>query len=493
MKHYKNLTESQFSPDVWLYQRTDVSKQNWYARIKLSGRTGHVVRSTKKTDFQHAHSIARSYWLEEVRAQALGTTTKLTFSNLADEFVSQFQASEHRIRVLTKILDLMRAHFGQQRISSIDEATFFDFVRRPSRKHTTYTTTTLQAYRGVLRQVLLYAVSRNYIPRVPPMTTSYHKYLKDVVSNDSCTAKGCSPEWFGRWQSFLRKITKPEDLEQRYKSSRLPIVRLRALYYVSYWSLIRPSTEITGLKWRDVTAKQHKGELFYVINVLHAKNNRGTGQKTRVAILPVEGARHLLEWENYCRANDLYHPQFPVFSGKWTQSEKTRGEAPKPVKMTAIRQLFRKLLAEMADWKTKEYPNGMHESYETARNAFLDHRGRRITFYSAARSTSITNQLRMGRPISELAELAGTSVQMIESHYRAEINASQASRYARLQSHKPYYERYRPKTVLYDQRKEWTSVPQLDDQVASVDTLQENETTRANETEYDWDSVLGYN
>jgi hypothetical protein len=186
-----------------------------------------------------------------------------------------------------------------------------------------------------------------------------------------------------------------------------------------------------------------------------------------------------------------------VFPGRWTSDAKSRGEKPPRLQMECIGTLFKKLLNEMADWKTSgEYKNGMRHHYSTGRNAFTDERNRRITFYSAVRSTSLTHQIRAGRPIAELAELAGTSVKMIELHYRAEMNQAQAKRYANTQEHRPYWKRYNPKTVPYAERDVWvneTTVeePQLDRQEQPLHT--ETPTTEKNKTSegYDWDELLG--
>ena len=496
MKHYQNLHQSPFSPDVWLYTRTDVSQPVWYCRIKLDGHKGHLVRSTRTTDLTEASSIARQLWLGEIRALAVGTTSTMSFSRLCDEFLEQFRASSSRTIAVSRSLSLMRREFGKTQIHNITADTFYKFLQRPNRPKARLSLATLLSYRQNLVQVLTYARRKNYIEEVPHISTSFHKHTPEIIKTERATAKGLSKHWTGRWRSFLAHITEPTRLSQRHHRSRFPVMRLKYIYYFCWWSLVRPTRELTGIKWRDLTPADYHGQLFYVVYVRDAKDSKGTGTKTRTAVLPIEGSKWLVEWRDYCIELGLYHEDNWVFPGQWTAAAKACGDKPPRLEMSTVGPLFSRLLSEMADWRTAKYPDGMRLPYSTGMNATHDERNRRITFYSAARSSALTHQIRSGRPLAEISELAGTSIQMLENNYRAEINHASASRWANTQESRPYWKRYKPETVPYAERDSWTR-NKAEEAILPHEpiepTIQENATNTDPDPEEDWEAFLKAN
>jgi len=167
---------------------------------------------------------------------------------------------------------------------------------------------------------------------------------------------------------------------------------------VMYHSLLRPiKSEMNDIRWRDVEilpSDKIEGAFVAVIRVLSGKKGK------RTAIMTYSGTKFLLEWRSICfdygygKENDYVFPHYNT-GGKVTTWHLGT-------------QLRRRLIA----WDLRKLPTGQN-----------------ITLYSW-RSSAITNRIKSGIDIGQVATSANTSLQSISQSYYSEIMAAQRDRFA---------------------------------------------------------------
>ncbi len=116
---------------VVLYQRTNLKRPKWQARISVPNATGYKVVSTKTTDFEEAKHFALNLYEElyyEVKAG--GSLNSKTFKQVYEEWkhnpgISGF-SSESRswLSTVERVEAYALEFFGPKKINEITEADF---------------------------------------------------------------------------------------------------------------------------------------------------------------------------------------------------------------------------------------------------------------------------------------------------------------------------------------------------------------------------------
>lgn len=254
---------------------------------------------------------------------------------------------------------------------------------------------TLRGERQVMVQFLGYCVREQYISQLPLLRAKIENIEGVVASRNRKKAKALDPDLEGNIERALRDYCLDRGQDDDNWLRRFGRARLYFFIYWSRHSLIRPSSELTHVKWRDVEiqdSQKHDGYKLALINVLNSK----TG-KPRLAVMPYGQTELIFRWRDYCKTFNTL-----------TNSN---------------------MFGKQEDYVFPSYKGG-HELVEThllgrllARNLKLwglnrTEDGRIVTMYSIARHTGITRRIeRSNWDVGRIATAAGTSIQAISSSY----------------------------------------------------------------------------
>jgi hypothetical protein len=391
-------------------------KKTWYARIRRKNGSGYFQRSLKTTNEAEARIAARKLYLDMYSIEERGLKyIGSKFSDAFREFINSGTMPPGRIdRAVSVFTRYFSPYFRNIEIHLIDTASFkrylewrVDFWARKTdeeiaemraRGDRVYNTakkpreTTLKSERQLMKQFLYWAEEKGFIEHVPSLKVSFKTLLGSKTQETRLRSKAVSRKQARRIERLLRKYCLTDGAKDPNPLRRFSKARL---YFFIYWSkhtLIRPSTELSALKWGDVDlrdSQKEDGQKLALINVTESK----TG-KPRVCVMPYGQVRLITRWHKICREADGLHRHgfgrphdyvFPAWDGSRLQPTK----------------LGRLLSQKLRLW-------GEHLNDETSKV---------ITLYSLARHTGITNRIENGWSVGQVATAAGTSIKQISSFY----------------------------------------------------------------------------
>ena len=392
------------------------AKKNWYVRIRKTQGDGYYQQSLKTTNEVVAREAATKVYMDMWNTEQKGLEyTDARFSDSYRKWLESGVLSKQRhIRARGLFTRYFSPYFKNGLLADINTSSYKRFLdwrvdywnritpeelaemqargdriyhlkKRPSE-------TTLKSEKQIFKQFLYWCEEHEYIDHVPSLRLNLKNILGKRFNDKRQKSKALTRTQARRIEARLRKFAitdgqKDTNVLRAYGRARL--------YYFIYWSyhtLIRPSTELTGVKWSDVKiidSKQEKGAKIGMINVRESK----TGQP-RVCVMPYGQVELITRWHEICCKNNLGKSTdyvFPKFNGE-------RAEAT---------QMGRLLHNKLRLW-------GEH---------LTDEGSLIITLYSVARHTSITRRIENGWHIGKVATAAGTSIKQISSfYYEAFVN-----------------------------------------------------------------------
>ena len=393
---------------------------NWYVRIRreVKGKGRYFQQSLKTTSLPVAMEKAKKLYLDLLETERKGDSFETRrFNATFNAFLRDLAVSPQR---RTRFTGVFRRYFSvffkDVELSQITTAQFNNYLRWRSNYwntpeaeerrlqdieagiptyHTSKRPTerTLNSEKQMLRQFLFWCEEKRYIQVVPSMKVRPSLLQGVNTSKERRKSKALDEELEGKIERSLRRYCLG-DLEGHFIRD---FSKMR-LYYFTYWArhtLIRPSTELTHLRWRDIeiiNSKQHEGKKLALIRVLNAK-----GGKERMAVMPYGQVPLIIRWRELTEGFNRLHPDvefglphhyvFPSYKGGDVLCE-----------THLIGRLFRRHLASVGLDKDQE--------------------GRTITLYSVARHTAITRRIeRSNWDVGRVAASAGTSIQQISTSY----------------------------------------------------------------------------
>ena len=418
--YYKVIKEHPINPSrVSLFLINGNDCGNWYVRIRKD-KGGYYQASLKTASFDIASERASLVYLKLIDSETRGRVfTNRTFGQTFTEFIKESGLSHHR---KTRIQSIFRRYFlpyfKEMDLSDINSIEFNNYLRWRSSywklaeteeklEHERRSGTpvfniskvpavsTLRGERQVMVQFLGYCVREQYISQLPLLRAKIENIEGVVASRNRKKAKALDPDLEGNIERALRDYCLDRGQDDDNWLRRFGRARLYFFIYWSRHSLIRPSSELTHVKWRDVEiqdSQKHDGYKLALINVLNSK----TG-KPRLAVMPYGQTELIFRWRDYCKTFNTL-----------TNSN---------------------MFGKQEDYVFPSYKGG-HELVEThllgrllARNLKLwglnrTEDGRIVTMYSIARHTGITRRIeRSNWDVGRIATAAGTSIQAISSSY----------------------------------------------------------------------------
>ena len=441
MSYYIDITECDFGDGRVFIHRTNQSKKgNWYVRIKrTTGTTRYYRKSLKTTNKTFALREAYKVWLKLIVAEEMDIPFgKTKFRELWGEFMrTGVKGSTTPKSLGGKYRLYYEPFFGDFDIYRINDALWNQYLiwrmeywkireangeaqrLKEQRIITIYnkdpSLKTLEMERKQIMQFLIWCETKNYLHKTPRIkATQEHKCMNAELLqriskkhyNGAITRQRLDliRIYLRRWAfsegEFYIPATKATAKKNntnrvKYRHNNDPnkvLSRYRLWYYfqISYHFLLRATTEMNTIRWKDVylqKSKKHDGLYIAVINHSMGKVKRNRTGRERIAVSTYEGAKFLMEWKVLskeklglkCNPDDYI---FPNWDGSYC-------------KTSNIGYLFRKRLEE---WGLRYFE------------------GVSTTLYSV-RHARITQLITDGKDRGTISTMADTSIQMISQTY----------------------------------------------------------------------------
>jgi hypothetical protein len=410
---------------IMLFTIRNSPTKNWYVRIRKNKGSGYFQRSLKTDNLEVAKDKATKIYMEMWGVEEKGIEySDACFSDTFKVFIDEAAFSKARkIRCRGIFVRYFSPYFKNIPLHKVDTAMFQKYLewrvgywsrmaesgeleRLKETNEITHiakkpSETTLKSEKQFFKQFLYWCEAKRLIDYVPALRVNMRTLLGTKMDTRRQKSKALTRDQQRRIERKLRTYCLQKGQEDNNIMRRFGRARLYYFVYWSYHTLIRPSTELTGVKWSDVKirkSRKHKDQVIGLINVRDSK----TG-KPRVCVMPYSQVALITRWRQLTLELTKDSAQgslgldddyvFPSWDG-------SRGKA------TQIGFLLRKKLNEWGERYTQD--------------------NKVVTMYSIARHTSITRRIEdSGWSVGQIATLAGTSIfQISHFYYEAFVNAN---------------------------------------------------------------------
>lgn len=461
-KFYKRQFHPRWDVDqrVLLYQRADSPKDTWYCRIKrtLGGRpylqrslkTGNQWEAEKK-----AHELYKDLMVAERQGVLLGDES---FESLFPRFIrSRAWGDDRKKRIWHTFTAYFQPFFGKRSVKEIEHAVWGDYLHwrwgywsqrevearsggqpLPFHYRLHPSANTLRSERQILIQFLRWCYDpQKIIPRVPLLTHEFHlvgiqpkqekahgkpiheaQFLRileqmRIWSGLDIIRHGLKAHPDAPWEAFRgRNLVNPHTtgmmVKSRKRADQWAYLRMYHFVMLVGHLLLRPGTEATGIRWRDVRfITTPSGTKAGAIQILHGKK----GARAEPVLTP-EGLayQNLVEWKFIANSFGAALPHHFVF-GSLPKIESGPNEEVPAHYISRLHSRFLKQIGE-----------SQHE----------DDRDTKITLYSY-RHTAICRRIeKTTQTPLEVAKAANTSLATISNSYAASWVMRNADRYVNL-------------------------------------------------------------
>jgi hypothetical protein len=416
-KYYKNLTECDWSNGrCFIYQITTTKKNNWYVRIKRGVGAEYYVKSLKTDSMVFALQEAYKIFLKLLVSEELEIPYGVQkFIVLWKKFYRDLGCSEQRRKRVKSTYDLyFKEFFGLRSVLKINNSTFGEYlkwrltyweekrksgVKMPAYYRETPSLKTLDGERKLLIQFLHWCCQNEYLHRLPRIDL-ITKFSKLFGENLTVMAKKKTGQAIPNTiLTVIKRKLGAYAYNNKDTNKERSLARYRLYYFVMicYGSLLRPSTELSKLKWKSVSIQRspkYEGLYIGVIEHDHGKFKPSHPEdRTRIAITTYECVKHLVEWRAKLKELGIGTGEedyvFPNIRGEFTETH----------------LMGRTLQNCLKNWKLRK------------------HDGVNITLYSI-RATRITQMISDGKDIGSIATASNSSILQLSKVYHKQFMKS---------------------------------------------------------------------
>lgn len=373
---------------VVLYQLATTDNNAWYVRIRLL-KGGYLIRSLKTSSLDGAKNKALIIYSEVLGREKKGLTVGTnTFKALWKRFINDSDFKKARYKRFKLVYKNYLSWFNNYDIAEIRQETITNWVNFRldagyERNKRPVSATTISGEVVMLKQVLRYGVAKSLLQVLPTFNAELNKIKSDKITFKKRRGGAIEDRTATKIMDILyENMVKPTNVH-RYKWSR------QLLYYyivVCNEAGLRPGTEATTLRWRDLYTEQTSKGMFQYFKVAGKREAADARRDKRVAILAFTGMEPLWKWKELCDKQGFYGPDEYIF----------RDHIGQQVDQRNLNRSFRKLLKKAGLYAVN---------------------GKAITLYSW-RSNRINKLLNNPElTLAEVARLSGTSLRTIQSEY----------------------------------------------------------------------------
>jgi len=437
---------------VKIFTLKSSKKKVWYVKILRREGKGYFQKSLKTDSVQIAKDKATALYMDVWNTESKGLEyTDSNFSSTFIEFLDNAGMSKHRhTRAKGVYKRYFGPFFGQTPVNQIDAKMFNDYLRwrveyweREEAKGSIKSENeqgvpvyhyakipaegTLKSERQILKQFMYYCAENRYVDRVPHLKVNLGMVRGVKFRSERQKSKALSPQMERKIELYLRKFCLTNGQKDKNWIRCFGRARLYYFIYLCRHTLMRPSTEATGLRWSDCRIEKSRKHDDLELGLIHVRESK-TG-KPRYCVLPYGQVHLLTKWRKMSVDFGFGKPDdyvFPTWEGK-------RCEA----------HIMGRLLRD------KLIKEGLHR----------DEEGKVITLYSIARHTGITRRIEFSDwDVGQVASAAGTSVvQISQFYYEAFVNQNPDRWALTFKKGKPKLEDKR-KQKLKDEISQWENI-----------------------------------
>jgi len=421
---------------VMLFTLKSSDKKVWYVRILRKEGNGYFQKSLKTTKIDVAKEMAKNLYMEMWSSEEKGIEfTDGRFTTIFQEFLeaAAFARGRHK-RAVGIFNRYFSEFFGQTPVGQLDSKMFNEYLRwrceywdkreqegfvkgqqlngMPVYNYSKVPSeTTLKFERQLFKQFLFFCAENHYIESVPALKVNLDKVRGVKYKSERRRAKAISEKQEKRIEKLLRDFCLDYGQEDKNWIRCFGRARMYYFIYICRHTLIRPTTEATGLKWRDVTTEEsrkytHDDGTPYKLALINVRDAK-TGNP-RVCVMPYGQVHLLTTWRKMSAEWGFGFPEdyvFPNWKGDRTEAAQ-------------IGRFLSDKLKEWGEHRTKE-KDGYNEP------------GQVITLYSLARHTAITRRIERSRwDVGQVATAAGTSIMQISKYYYESFVRADPDRWA---------------------------------------------------------------
>jgi len=406
--YYLNKRPCEFDPDrAMLFQLAPTQPpRKWYLRLRRIDGT-YYQESLRTADYIKAKHIALQKYASFLHAEGKGVVFgEQRFSPLFRKFIKKKRFKKTRKAYLDSLFtNYFDEFFGSMNVGLVNQKVFNKYIdfrvsywsEKKRKGEEVYRTArlvpsakSLKMERDIIIQFLRWLHSEEVIASVPSLQLSDALTPGHDVKRKKTRGKPIPARQLASIMAKLRWFAFKE--QHRIEDPRHDFARKRLYYFalVATNFLMRPGTEMTGLRWKDLelVRSERSGLTIAHFTIRQGKTiGFHTGVEERKSVGTYRGTLHLLRWRSICREVGKDAPEdyvFPNWDGSLCRTPN-------------LTNLFAKKTRE---WKLDRGPGG-----------------EKITLYSL-RNTAISRRLLLsGWDPMRVAKAAGTSLRWISEAY----------------------------------------------------------------------------
>jgi len=438
-KYYDQTIEHPFEEDrVFLYTLKTSKKPNWYVRILRTTGKGYYKTSLKTTDRAEALAKAKSIYLDMYAIEDRGIAyNERRFNVLFQRWLKSVSLSKGRKqRVYTLNNRYFSEFFADTKIDKLDNEQWEKYVEwrthywsRPEIKKSlrergeltkrcfnvshTPSAKTIRSERQILKQFLLWCVQKNYLDIAPKFEWDFRKIENANVRTDRVKAKAISPRRYAQINYQLKKFCIDQNEHEDFINRKFGRYRLFYFCKWAHFSLVRPTSELTEMKWEDVIIERSSEFKDHNIGLLEV-NHPKVGEQ-RYAVMPFGQVHYITEWRRLSREFGLGKAHQHVFP-KFFHKQLFGDDYTEPLYTEPARadQMGRFLKNKLEEW-------GLRSDLD----------GKLISLYAYTRHSGISRRLTISKwSLAEVATACGSSpLEVSRTYYKDWVRAN-ADKYA---------------------------------------------------------------
>jgi len=455
-KYYKDKVVLFGDPRAVLFRlpASKVNRRYWHFRYRLKRQKKYYQVSTKEVSFEKAVDVARKIWRDILDTEEHNIDFgNRSFPYIVKQFLKENSFNQNRsIRIKHTLEKYLLDFWNGYNIDDINHKEWVKYLKWRLNYYMHLTDkqvrhlgatkiiakTTLDHERQLLVQILRWCARNNWLKSVPMLGYEYQKYnlppriryektrgkaiddrlFKEILAKlfhyafwdriELAKQRKCSvwditrsdaEEWVRNNGELLKKLAKTDTHKSfpHDKNRNFARKRVYAAVICCFNTLLRPTREMSSLKWRDVRIERSRTnpELQIVI-IKCARGKKGP----RTAIGTYRYVKHILRWRQICYEYGFGNDDDFIFP-RWNGEEMPFSE---------LGRTFSLFLRN----------NGLNQNIT----------GERITLYSV-RNTAISSRIKNSSwDLLRLSEAADTSIMTISKSYASDIKERNADKYA---------------------------------------------------------------
>lgn len=365
--------------------RTNASGNIYQFRMWISNEKRYVRQSLKTNDLHAAIEIAKKKAFTNIGIIESGKKVfGPNIENIIEMYIKDRNKDVDHHYITKERLVVIRTHLkhfisfvgSNIPITSLDNQSCYDYaIWRNSNSQKSISNDTIKGEKATINAFIKYANKKKYI------NFDSFEYRKVGISQNHKNRRDVfSINEYDNIKLFLRSWVSKKNNKDDYIRNKREMIR--EMFFLASNTLLRIG-ELMNLKWGDIQGyEEGKDNIGRNITLVTIRVRSETSKVRKERIITVRGGEYFKRWyeeSNHKNINDyIFH----------------NDDGTDKVKKSDIYEYWKEIMEGVG----------------------IDYKNRNLTWYSC-RHFGITQRLKAGANIFNLAKIAGTSISQIETHY----------------------------------------------------------------------------